>query len=74
MAGERGLSARGEVDIVRELDGEVRLGHADLAELGQWMIGIGAPQYRCREISQSRSRYEAAARPLPSASSHSITR
>ncbi len=43
-------------------------------QLGQWMIGIGAPQYRCREISQSRSRYEVAARPLPSASSHSITR
>ena len=23
---------------------------------GQWMIGIGVPQKRCREISQSRSR------------------
>src|SRR5436309_9922055 len=39
----------------------------------QWMMGIGAPQYRCREISQSRKRYVTAARPLPCSSSHLVT-
>ena len=34
--------------------------------VGQWMIGIGAPQYRWREISQSRSRNVTAGSPRPS--------
>ena len=36
-------------------------------------MGMGAPQARWREISQSRNRYETAVRPFPSRSSHSIT-
>ena len=37
------------------------------------MIGIGAPQYRWRLMSQSRSRYWTLDRPRPSCSSHAVT-
>ena len=40
---------------------------------GQWTMGIGAPQYRCRLISQSRSRNVTAASPKPCSASHDAT-
>ena len=39
----------------------------------QWMMGMGAPQYRCLEISQSRRRKDTAWRPVPCSSSHAVT-
>ena len=39
-----------------------------------WIIGIGVPQNRWREMSQSRRRYDFAARPVPAAASCSMMR
>src|SRR5438477_2390799 len=41
---------------------------------GQCTIGIGHPQYRCRDISQSRRRNDTACFPRACSSSHDVTR
>ena len=35
--------------------GKSSLGTGTTPQVGQWITGIGQPQYRCREINQSRS-------------------
>ena len=40
----------------RGATGQLLLGYRALATRSHWTTGIGTPQYRCREISQSRNR------------------
>src|SRR5256885_12304897 len=54
--------------------GSCSAGTGTTPSTGQYTTGIGAPQYRCLEISQSRSRYFTARLPTPCASSQSQMR
>ena len=47
-------------------------GAAAMVPSSRWMIGIGSPQYRCREKSQSRSLYCTVPLPRPFVSSHAV--
>src|SRR5256714_6947041 len=54
--------------------GSCSAGTGTTPSTGQYTTGIGAPQYRCLEISQSRSRYFTPRLPTPCASSQSQMR
>jgi hypothetical protein len=45
-----------EVEVVGQPDRQLVLGDGTSPQDGQWIIGTGGPQERCRETSQSRSR------------------
>src|SRR5256714_11002395 len=40
-------------------------GTGTVPSVGQYTMGMGVPQYRCREMSQSRSRYVTLGLPIP---------
>ena len=54
--------------------GRSESGTGTTPQVGQWIAGIGVPQYRCREISQSRSRYTIFPLPIPFCSIQSTAR
>jgi len=50
-----GTSVRSQLQMERQNHGEVFLRHRKAPHRSQVMMGIGAPQYLCLEIFQSRS-------------------